>query len=304
MMAREILGTKAVKTTQRHSLLGIISLFISLCMVVTYALVVDARRAEIISQLSTALSEQRTQFSNCTTEQPIVPAATCDEPVAEEPSEIVKKVESEATGDTTPKPTAIIGPTGPAGPSAYQIAIANGFRGSEPSWLSSLQGRPGLMGAPGLSGSSAYQLAVEQGFTGSEMQWLASLRGGEGANGQNGRNGINGADGVNGKSAYELAVANGFTGTVSEWLQSLEGRDGRDGIDGANGRDGVDGKNGLDGKDGAPGPQGDQGPRGEQGPQGPAGQTCPSNFTFKDLKVVTPDGLFANVTVCVMGAGS
>lgn len=37
----------------------------------------------------------------------------------------------------------VAGPVGPGGPSAYQVAVANGFTGTEAEWLASLQGPPG-----------------------------------------------------------------------------------------------------------------------------------------------------------------
>lgn len=61
--------------------------------------------------------------------------------------------------------------------SAYQIAVANGFVGTEPQWLLSLKGA---------DGRSAYQIAVENGFQGSEEQWLLSLKGENGDPGNGG----------------------------------------------------------------------------------------------------------------------
>lgn len=40
----------------------------------------------------------------------------------------------------------LIGPSGPEGPSAYDVAVANGFEGTEPDWLSSLIGPQGPQG--------------------------------------------------------------------------------------------------------------------------------------------------------------
>ncbi|RAN30623.1 hypothetical protein [Hyphomonas pacifica] len=37
----------------------------------------------------------------------------------------------------------VAGPVGPAGPSAYEIAVSLGFSGTEAEWLASLQGPPG-----------------------------------------------------------------------------------------------------------------------------------------------------------------
>ena len=125
-----------------------------------------------------------------------------------------------------------------------------------------------------INGKSAYEIAVEEGFTGTEEEWLESLHGQDGKNGTDGKDGVDGYtpikgkdyfDGEDGHSAYEIAVAEGFVGTKSEWIESLHGADGYtpqkgiDYFDGADGYtpqkgidyfDGKDGKNGTDGKDG------------------------------------------------------
>ena len=103
---------------------------------------------------------------------------------------------------------------GMAGKSAYELAVENGYRGTEEEWLASLKGNTGN------DGKSAYELAVEKGYQGTEEEWLASL------------NGSNGNDGDDGKSAYELAVENGYQGTEEEWLASLKGSAGDQGDDG------------------------------------------------------------------------
>lgn len=54
------------------------------------------------------------------------------------------------------------------------------------------------VGAKGEDGKSAYQIAVDEGFEGSETDWLASLKGADGRNGIDGINGTNGKDGTNG----------------------------------------------------------------------------------------------------------
>ena len=117
----------------------------------------------------------------------------------------------------------------------------------------------------GKDGKSAYEIAVENGFVGTEIEWLESLKGADGKDGtdglpgkdgidgQNGADGQDGVNGIDGKSAYEIAVANGFIGTESEWLESLKGSDGRDGVDGKDGADGLPGKDGIDGQNGADG---------------------------------------------------
>lgn len=103
----------------------------------------------------------------------------------------------------------------------------------------------------GADGKSAFEIAVENGFVGTEAEWLESLKGKDGTDGQPGKNGADGTNGqdgkygIDGKSAYEIAIANGFFGTESEWLESLKGSDGKDGTDGQPGKDGVDGKDGV-----------------------------------------------------------
>jgi len=56
---------------------------------------------------------------------------------------------------------------GEDGASTYQIAVENGFVGTEGEWLLSLQGQ---------DGDSAYQVAVNNGFVGTEEEWLLSLQ--------------------------------------------------------------------------------------------------------------------------------
>jgi len=128
------------------------------------------------------------------------------------------------------------GEPGADGKSAFEIAVAHGYTGSETSWLESLKG------ADGAAGKSAYEVAVAEGFSGTEAEWLASLQGADGrsaydvalANGYKGDEaswlaslrGRNGAAGATGRSAYESAVANGFVGTEAEWLASLKGEKG------------------------------------------------------------------------------
>ena len=151
---------------------------------------------------------------------------------------------------------------GPAGDSAYQVAVDNGFVGTESQWLASLEGAPGAPGddgapgapgapgTPGADGASAYDIAVSEGFVGTESEWLESLQGADGAPGAPGSPGAPGTPGADGASAYEIAVEDGFVGTESEWLASLQGADGAPGDDGAPGAPGAPGSPGAPGADG------------------------------------------------------
>lgn len=96
-------------------------------------------------------------------------------------------------------------------------------------------GPAGDTGAPGENGLSAYEIAVENGFSGTEEQWLNSLIGPTGNTGPTGETGASGISGSNGLSAYEIAVQNGFSGTEEQWLNSLVGPAGEQGPIGPSG---------------------------------------------------------------------
>lgn len=193
---------------------------------------------------------------------------------------------------------------GAQGLSAYEVAVSNGFIGTESEWLASLQGEPGEPGTDGLDGAngidgqdganglSAYELAQSLGFTGTLAEWLDSIRGEDGqdglpgatgaqglqgvpgipgTNGTNGQDGINGADGADGLSAYQVAVANGFVGTEAQWLLSLRGERGEQGLQGLQGIQGVKGDKGDKGDTGDTGAQGTQGIQGLPGQDGEDG---------------------------------
>ena len=66
-----------------------------------------------------------------------------------------------------------------SGMSAYDIAVANGFVGTEAAWLASLKGERGSKGEPGETGergASAYELWQEEGNIGDEKAFFAALR--------------------------------------------------------------------------------------------------------------------------------
>lgn len=122
--------------------------------------------------------------------------------------------------------------------SAYELAVKNGYTGTELEWLASLAGEVGA------DGESAYELAVKNGYKGTEAEWLNSLIGESGKDGKDGAQGVKGDKGdtgaqgakgekgdtgAEGKSAYKIAVENGFQGSVEQWLESLVGADGAEG---------------------------------------------------------------------------
>ena len=157
------------------------------------------------------------------------------------------------------------GATGPAGQdgadglSAYEIAVAGGYVGTEAEWIASLQGA---------DGKSALELAIEAnllpaGATLTDL--MAYLKG---------TDGVDGADGADGKSALELAIEANLLpagATLTDLMAYLKGTDGADGksalelaieanllpagatltdlmayLKGTDGADGADGKSALE----------------------------------------------------------
>lgn len=129
----------------------------------------------------------------------------------------------------------------------------------------------------GSNGKSAYEIAVDNGFVGTEQEWLESLKGEDGKDATAPTVEID--DGgywvINGKATNVLAVGvNGENG--KDGVNGKDGKDGKDGTNGVNGHDGLtptitisddnywiingvktnvkakgeDGKDGLNGKDG------------------------------------------------------
>ena len=93
------------------------------------------------------------------------------------------------------------------GKSAYAIAVAHGFRGTEQEWLDSLKGLQGPQGEPGPKGEPFRY----EDFTAEQLEAL------KGPKGDKGEDGL---------SAFNIAQLNGFQGTYIEWLKSLKGKDG------------------------------------------------------------------------------
>lgn len=89
--------------------------------------------------------------------------------------------------------------SGGSGKSAYELAVKQGFKGSEEEWLASLKGK------------SAYELALEHGFRGTEEEWLASL------SGENGRDGTSAV-----QDSYEAFLKAKELGEIDEDMKYLD----------------------------------------------------------------------------------
>ena len=205
--------------------------------------------------------------------------------------------------------------------SAYAIAVAHGFEGTEEDWLASLKGQPGDQGtgldlrgiiastdelpAPEASTpGQAYLVGTEEAnvlwiFDEAQNQYRPAgpLRGETGPTGPKGDTGATGPQGPKGDTGATGAAGpqgpQGDTGpqgpqgaafTYADFTkEQLEALTGPQGPKGDTGATGPQGPKGDTGDTGAAGPQGIQGERGPQGPQGAA-------FTYADF---TPEQLAA-----------
>lgn len=159
------------------------------------------------------------------------------------------------------------GDTGAQGLSAYQVAVINGYKGSQTEWLASLvgakgdtgeKGNPGkdfkivktfpsiaAMNGTGFSDGDFTMIASDVNdpddgklyvWNGTSFTYVADLSGSQGIKGDTGKTGDKGEKGDpgdQGLSAYQVAVNAGFSGSVSEWLASLVGDKGEKGDKGA-----------------------------------------------------------------------
>lgn len=133
------------------------------------------------------------------------------------------------------------------GKSAYAIAVAHGFRGTEQEWLDSLKGPKG----------ESFKFSD---FTQDQLNEL------KGEQGPPGPPGVPGRDGVNG-------------------LKGDPGPKGEQGDIGPVGPQGLQGIQGIRGEAGPQGPQGIQGERGPIGPIGPTGLQGPRGERGEPFKI-------------------
>lgn len=102
------------------------------------------------------------------------------------------------------------GDKGDAGPQGLQGAVgAKGDKGDTgPIGPQGIQGPKGDIGPRGTSGLSAYDVAVQNGFSGTEAQWLLSIKGATGPQGLNGNPGPQGPKGADGKDGAAFVIVN------------------------------------------------------------------------------------------------
>lgn len=204
----------------------------------------------------------------------------------------IRRIVDEYLAANPPAP----GEPGADGKSAYEIALENGFVGSETEWLESLRGEPGPQGETGATGPQGPKGDIgpagpageqgPQGDTGPKGDTgetgSQGPKGDTGATGPKGDKGEQGPQGIQGPKgdtgATGPAGADGVSPTVTT---SKSGKVTTITIKDATGTKTAtinDGSDGAKGDTGAPGPQGEIGPKGdtgETGPQGPKGDTGP-----------------------------
>lgn len=246
------------------------------------------------------------------------------------------------------------GPEGPAStvPGPKGDAGTQGIQG--PAGPAGDDGQDGTDGADGLS---AYQVAVANGFVGTEAQWLASLKGAKGDTGTQGIQGVKGDKGDKGEAGTGLTnrgnwvtgttyhegdyvFAAGTTADSSMWIlngtadyvsntqpntdlthwiefEAPAGADGADGTDGTNGREvelSNDGTNirwryvgettwnvlisvaAITGPQGTAGAKGDKGDTGNAGAAGTNGKTLLSGTVIPTGATGTDGDFYLNLT--------
>lgn len=107
------------------------------------------------------------------------------------------------------------------------------------------QGPPGPSGPAGEDGKSAYEIAVENGFQGTETEWLASLKGAPGTPGQKGDDGFSPTVSTSPNTANDGTVVTITDASGQHSFEVLNGEDGAPGAPGTPGEDGIDGTDGV-----------------------------------------------------------
>ena len=161
------------------------------------------------------------------------------------------------------------------GYSAYDLAVLDGFEGTEEEWLASLVGN----GIDRITQNSDYTLTIH--YTDGTSMTTTSIRGGVGERGPQGIQGERGLQGERGPQGIQGERGEkGETGERGpqgiQGIQGEKGEPGEQGIPGEKGEKGDKGDagpQGIQGIQGEKGDKGDKGDTGEQGIQGPKGDT-------------------------------
>lgn len=165
------------------------------------------------------------------------------------------------------------GLTGPQGPQGVQgIKGDKGDTGEKgATGNTGPKGDTGAQGIKGFDGLSAYEIAIKNGYVGTESEWIESVKGVKGDKGDKGDQGEVGPIGPQGLTGLTGPVGpRGATGPVGPI--GPEGPQGIQGVKGEKGDTGSIGLTGPQGSPGPKGDMGIQGPMGERGPIGLTGK--------------------------------
>ena len=128
---------------------------------------------------------------------------------------VITKDDISVTEETSP--SASVGEDLPRGKSAYEVAVENGFSGTETEWLASLKGEPGAPGAPGKDGENG-----KTPYVGDNGNWYIGAddtgkpsRGEKGEPGSPGARGEPGSPGAKGDKGDTGATPNLTIGSVT-----------------------------------------------------------------------------------------
>ena len=167
-------------------------------------------------------------------------------------------------------------------------------------------------GGAGTDGASAFDVAVANGFEGTEEEWLASLKGEKGDKGDKGDTGAQGAQGIQGLPGEkgetgakgdkgDKGDAFTYTDFTAEQLAALKGEKGDKGDKGDTGARGA---TGAAGEKGDKGDKGDTGATGPQGPAGADGKDFDGVLSGNILRVNGQQAIFDSGTMMTLGTNN
>lgn len=191
------------------------------------------------------------------------------------------------------------------GYSAYEVAVNNGYVGTEAEWLASLHGRDGVDGTVSFDQLTPEQIASLKGEKGDRGETGPIGPQGEvgpqgpigetGPQGPKGDKGDTGAQGPQGERGPQ-----GEIGPIGP--QGPKGDKGEKGETGAQGPAGPQGPKGDKGDTGAQGPQGEIGPKGDKGDVGPAGPKG-EDAVLPSFKTINGETITGSGDITIQGGG-
>ncbi|WP_433858229.1 hypothetical protein [Streptomyces kronopolitis] len=214
------------------------------------------------------------------------------------------------------------------GPSAYEVAVANGYEGTEAQWVASLEGPQGIQGVQGVRGSQVwtgsadptsalgangdvytqYTTSTFLGVTSTTVAMWARSGGSwarvggdvRGAAWYVSTSSTSSADTKPGDMLLRSDTGDVWQRGASGWGSVVGNLKGPQGVQGVKGDTGAQGVKGDAGPQGVQGVKGDKGDRGDTGPAGADGTGA---GTVTAVNTVAPD-VNGNVTLAAVNVGA